>query len=286
MKKLIIGLSLLTIFGCIALSCHKTKHTAAVPVVVSSPISGITAVRHMTYVDTGSSNFTTQITWNFSGTGPVIAAPGADTAYLGHELVSFTGSNVTQISYYNSGAHTGEYGPLTTNISYTAANLPDTITFVEPYAWLGQKKLVFQYAGDHITEIIAASTDNTTDTFHWSTADFYYFTYTGSNISQMIISRWPGTTGTVRDSETHNYVTGSRINNFGGSLPTFLSLYFPLASTAGLDEFLYYFPYYMNANIIESDNGGAITTITDTAGRITERVMYSVTSSDTTLYYY
>ena len=284
MKNLIITLSALIIISCIVLSCHKSKHSVTPPPTPASLISGVTAIRHMTSIDTGGGYFTVDITWNFSGFSPIIVTPNTDTLYLGHQQVIFSGSNVTQITYYNYGPFLGNYSPLTANITYTGANQLDTVTFKYQYAVMGAEKVVFQYSGDQIIGAIVAHTSNVSDTFHWSTADLYYFTYIAGNISKAIVSRYNGAAG--RDSEITNYFTGTRINNFAGSLPTFLSIYFPEQSTSSLDQFLFEMPIYMNTNIVDSTETYntvlKLTTITDSIGKISKRI----SGSDTTFYFY
>ena len=263
----------------VAISCHKTKHTSASLTAPTSLISGLTAIRSQTYLDSNGLSMK-NITWNFMGTGPIICAPATDTSYLGHEQVIFTGSNVTQINYYSNNSDPGAYFPITVNVTYTATNQIDTITFQFQNASLGARKYAFQYSGDHIIKVIGAFTVIGPDTLSWSTADLCYFTYSGNNISQILLSRYNSGTSS-RDTETYYYNTDTRSNNFGGSLSTYLSILFPVGSV-NLDYFLPEMPIYMNPNIVNGDIGGNYTVTTDNSGRITERIQ----SGDTTYYYY
>lgn len=271
----------------ITTSCHKSKHSAVTTPV--SNINGLTAMRHRTAFDTGFTYASPYITWNFSGTNPIEAMPNTDTFYFGHQQLSFTGSNATQLVYYNNYSGNSIYSGLTTNISYTTANQIDTITFQYTIHVFGAEKIAFQYSGDKITKVIVAHTSNVSDTFHWSTPDVYHYTYTGNNISQISILRWFST-----DSEIHNYFMDSRSNNFAGSIPTFLLLEFLQGASVSIDPFLLDMPFYTNANIVDSVSGGTvggyisrstITTITDATGRITQHI-FNGSSPDTVFYSY
>lgn len=273
-------------------SCHKAKHTpVSPPTPAISPISGLTGMQHRGTYYPGLTGYQhPYIKWNFSGTNPIIAIPNIDTSYFGHEQLSFIGSNVTQVVFYNYYAPAiPSYPGLTINISYTPVNLIDTISFQYTDTIFGHQKVLFEYAGSHITRASVVYSSNFPDTFHWATPDYYYFSYTGNNISQITVSRYNG--ALPRDSEVHNYITDSRSNNFAGSIPTFLLLEFLEESTSSLDGFVLDMPFYINANILaDSTNATSFyKTIVDTAGRVTERIFGEANlpaSADTTFYYY
>ena len=277
MKHLRFTLLALTIICSIVISCHKSKH-ATTAATTPSLISGLTGMRFWTEGDSAGTYIGRDITWNFSGTNPIICTSATDTSYIGNEQVIFTGSNVTQINYYHN--NQVYYPPLTINITYTAANLVDSITFLYPYAPLSNKKIAFQYNGSQITEAIQASMNIDADTFQWAAAHLYYFLYTGDNISQVIFSTFNGTS---RDSQTYYYYTDVRKNNFGGSMATFLSLYIPIENL-DLGDFLLEMPIYMNPNIVNENNSGSYIVTTDDSGRITERVFNSTPLNP--IYYY
>ncbi len=280
MKNLILGLFFLTVSSIVA--CHKSKSSS--PSENISPIGGLSGVRYSSPFDSaGATGYRRYLTWKFSGTNPVLATPISDTIHFGRIQMFFTGKNVTRLVY--NGGSSSVYDGMELKASYNDQNMLDTVTMTYQNILMGRLAFVFEYAGTQVSKITDVRSF-LNDTLRWATPNaYYYYFYDGGNIALSVTQILEGPVPHYR-TDSARFTTSAIKNNLAGVTSVYLLIEFMMC-IHGVSDFPFQFPFFLGANTVDSVNGyPAYNYVTDSKGRITNRITQGWSTFDTVSFYY